>query len=109
MRLSVRAHLMLCVTLVTVWGCGGSVPAETPAPETPAIQTLHKGVIRIAITGNATDTLDPEAWMNRYAERLAADAEDVKALESLAKEIESAKPASEIKPSANTTGEEVGG
>jgi ABC-type amino acid transport substrate-binding protein len=73
MRLSVRAHLMLCVTLVTVWGCGGSVPAATPTPETPAIQTLQEGVIRIAITGNATDTLDPEAWMNRYAERLATD------------------------------------
>jgi ABC-type amino acid transport substrate-binding protein len=73
MRLSVRAHLMLCVTLVTVWGCGGSIPAETPAPEAPAFQTLQPGVLTIAITGNATDDLDPEAWMNRYAERLAAD------------------------------------
>lgn len=27
----------------------------------------------IAITGTATDVLDPEAWMYRYAERLAAD------------------------------------
>jgi hypothetical protein len=45
----------------------------------------------------------------REAERLAADAEDVKALESLAKEIESAKPTSEIKPSTNTAGEEEEG
>lgn len=37
------------------------------------VQTLTPGVLTIAITGTATDDLDPEAWMNRYAERLAAD------------------------------------
>ncbi len=37
------------------------------------VQTLQPGVVRIAITGTATGDLDPEAWMNRYAERLAAD------------------------------------
>lgn len=37
------------------------------------IQTLRPGVLTVAITGNATDALDPEAWMNRYAERLVAD------------------------------------
>ncbi|MGE0360054.1 MAG: substrate-binding periplasmic protein [Vicinamibacterales bacterium] len=29
--------------------------------------------MKIAITGTATDELDPEAWMYRYAERLAQD------------------------------------
>jgi ABC-type amino acid transport substrate-binding protein len=37
------------------------------------IETLQRGVITIAITGTATGELDPEAWMNRYAERLAAE------------------------------------
>lgn len=41
----------------------------------------------------------------RETERLAADAEDVKALESLAKEMEAVKPT----PSANPAGEEMGG
>jgi hypothetical protein len=46
----------------------------------------------------------------REAERLAADAEDVKALESLAKEIEAVKPMKkQSKPSAAQAGEEVGG
>ena len=30
-------------------------------------------MVKIAITGTATDALDPEAWMYRYAERLAQD------------------------------------
>lgn len=59
--------------------CGGQGGAPAtgaaghPAPAAGTIQTLTPGVITIAITGNATDDLDPEAWMNRYAERLAAD------------------------------------
>ena len=73
MRLTVRARVMLCAAVMSAWGCGTSAPNETPSPQTTAIQTLQPGVVRIAITGNATDTLDPEAWMNRYAERLAAD------------------------------------
>jgi polar amino acid transport system substrate-binding protein len=47
--------------------CGGERAAS------PGVQTLAPGRITIAITGTATDTLDPEAWMYRYAERLAAD------------------------------------
>lgn len=39
----------------------------------PAVTTLRPGVITIAITGTATDLLDPEAWMYRYAERLGLD------------------------------------
>ena len=39
----------------------------------PAITTLVPGTITIAITGTATDLLDPEAWMYRYAERLGRD------------------------------------
>lgn len=45
----------------------------------------------------------------REAERLAADAEDVKALESLAKEIETAKSASLVKAAPAPTAEEDGG
>lgn len=46
----------------------------------------------------------------REAERLAADAEDVKALESLAKEIEAVKPMKKRgNPSGDQAGEEVGG
>lgn len=39
----------------------------------PAVTTLKPGVATIAITGMATDQLDPEAWMYRYAERLGQD------------------------------------
>lgn len=42
-------------------------------PGAPALTTLQPGVLKIAITGTATDLLDPEAWMYRYAERLAQD------------------------------------
>jgi polar amino acid transport system substrate-binding protein len=38
-----------------------------------SVQTLKTGVVTIAITGTATDERDPEAWMYRYAERLARD------------------------------------
>jgi polar amino acid transport system substrate-binding protein len=50
-----------------------AVAACKSAPPVPAMQTLQRGVVAIAITGTATDELDPEAWMYRYAERLAAD------------------------------------
>ncbi len=50
---------------VVVGGTGGFL--ATP------VQTLQPGIVKIAITGTATGELDPEAWMNRYAERLAAD------------------------------------
>jgi polar amino acid transport system substrate-binding protein len=43
------------------------------SPVAAAVQTLQPGVVTIAITGTATDPLDPEAWMSRYAERLAQD------------------------------------
>jgi polar amino acid transport system substrate-binding protein len=44
------------------------------ASERPAIQTLEPGVLTIAVTSTTvTDPLDPEQWMHRYAERLAAD------------------------------------
>lgn len=42
-------------------------------PAVGGVQTLVPGVITVAITGDATGDLDPEAWMNRYAERLVAD------------------------------------
>ena len=42
-------------------------------PAAPAVETLQPGVVKIAITGTATDLLDPEAWMYRYAERLGQD------------------------------------
>ena len=55
------------VSLTLVAGC-----SATSAP--PAIQTLEPGVVRIAVTSTtATDPLDPEEWMYRYANRLARD------------------------------------
>lgn len=51
----------------------GACRSRPDAPVLPAIQTLQPGVVRIAITGSATDLLDPEAWMYQYAERLAHD------------------------------------
>jgi ABC-type amino acid transport substrate-binding protein/dienelactone hydrolase len=51
-----------------------AVGTWTLAPSAQSrITTLTPGVITVAITGNATSLLDPEAWMNRYAERLVAD------------------------------------
>lgn len=44
-----------------------------PSSAQPAITTRAPGVVTIAITGTATDLLDPEAWMYRYAERLGQD------------------------------------
>jgi ABC-type amino acid transport substrate-binding protein len=60
-----RFRLLSAIAL-TLAGCSS-------APDAPAIQTLAPGVVRIAITGTATDPLDPEAWMYRYAERLAQE------------------------------------
>src|SRR5262245_5242042 len=55
------------VTLAALPACRA---ATEPAA---AITTLEPGVVKIAITGTASDLLDPEAWMYRYAERLAQD------------------------------------
>lgn len=49
-----------------------AVVGAAPAAQS-AISTLVPGSLTIAITGTATDALDPEAWMYRYAERLAQD------------------------------------
>ncbi len=51
----------------------GACQSRPDAPAPSAIQTLQPGVVKIAITGAATDLLDPEAWMHQYAERLARD------------------------------------
>lgn len=74
-----RGGAALAAWLVFI-GCGcGRAPGTEPArpgaaaDTAPAIQTLVPGVVTVAITGHATDVLDPEAWMNRYAERLVAD------------------------------------
>jgi ABC-type amino acid transport substrate-binding protein len=64
------------VVLSMALGCGGSGgigAVSCGVGPAPRLQTLEPGVVTIAITGNATDDLDPEAWMNRYAERLASD------------------------------------
>jgi polar amino acid transport system substrate-binding protein len=43
-------------------------------PDPPAVQTLVPGVLMMAVTSTTvTDPLDPEEWMLRYAERLAAE------------------------------------
>lgn len=77
-RLRACAVVLLCAGLVS--GCGEAqvdppVVVEMQGFQTDptAGRTLTPGVITVAITGNATDPLDPEAWMNRYAERLVAD------------------------------------
>ena len=60
-------RLLPALAFAVVAGCRA-------APDPPAaIQTLEPGVVKIAITGTAADPLDPEAWMYRYAERLATD------------------------------------
>jgi polar amino acid transport system substrate-binding protein len=51
----------------------GVAVAVVAAFAQPAVTTLKPGVATIAITGTATDVLDPEAWMYRYAERLGRD------------------------------------
>jgi len=76
MRLEMGHRVMMLAALVASGSCSGTTPAD-PAPGSgpPAIQTLQPGALTMAITGSATGQLDPEAWMNRYAERLAADLE----------------------------------
>ena len=60
-------RLLSVVVLVVLAGC-------STAPNTPAVQTLEPGVVKIAITGvTVDDPLDPEQWMYHYAERLAQD------------------------------------
>jgi ABC-type amino acid transport substrate-binding protein len=59
-----RALVMLCASVAA---CAGA-PADAP------IQTIEPGVVKIAVTSTTvTDPLDPEAWMYRYAERLASE------------------------------------
>lgn len=70
--------VVVALSVVTT-GCSGChvdaplVVGGDGAASMAGVQTLTPGVVRIAITGSATSDLDPEAWMNRYAERLAAD------------------------------------
>jgi len=66
-RLMPTTRLAAIVLLIACAGCAAGSGRQ-------AIQTLEPGVVRIAITGTtATDPLDPEQWMYRYAERLGAD------------------------------------
>jgi ABC-type amino acid transport substrate-binding protein len=69
-------RVALVVTLAAAPACGaggsGGIGAVSCGVGT-SVETLQPGVVKIAITGTATDELDPEAWMYRYAERLAAD------------------------------------
>jgi ABC-type amino acid transport substrate-binding protein len=62
---AIRAFAAVCLVATA----GACAPGSSMRP----IDTLRPGVITIAVTGTATDLLDPEAWMYRYAERLAAD------------------------------------
>ena len=67
----------LVIGLLAVPACGtsgsGGIGAVSCGGTTQTVQTIQPGVVKIAITGTATDPLDPEAWMYRYAERLAAE------------------------------------
>jgi polar amino acid transport system substrate-binding protein len=61
------ARVVLVLLLTVLAGCRA-------APERPAVQTLAAGVLKIAVTGTTvTDSLNPEEWMYRYAERLGRD------------------------------------
>jgi ABC-type amino acid transport substrate-binding protein len=62
---------LLAVPACGTSGSGGIGAVSCGTTET--VRTLQPGVVKIAITGTATDQLDPEAWMYRYAERLAAE------------------------------------
>lgn len=62
-----RYRVLAGIVIACAAACGGQ------APPSDGVRTLSPGRLTIAITGTATDTLDPEAWMYRYAERLAAD------------------------------------
>lgn len=64
------------IGLLAVPACGTSGSGGIGAVgcgTTETVGTLQPGVLKVAITGTATDPLDPEAWMYRYAERLASD------------------------------------
>jgi hypothetical protein len=53
--------------LAVLAGCGARSDRRT-------VQTLETGVVRIAVTSTTMmNTLDPEEWMYRYAERLGRD------------------------------------
>ena len=62
----VPARVFALLTLVAVSACASKSTA-------PAVTTIEPDVLKIAITGTATDMLDPQAWMYRYAERFVSD------------------------------------
>jgi ABC-type amino acid transport substrate-binding protein len=64
---------LLAVPACETSGSGGIGAVSCGIGSTQTVGTLQPGVVKIAITGTATDPLDPEAWMYRYAERLAAE------------------------------------
>ena len=60
-------RVVTAALLVVAAGCSAE-------PSRPAVQTLEPGIVKMAVTSTtATDPLDPEQWMYRYAERLARD------------------------------------
>src|SRR5262245_35355396 len=67
----------IVIGLLAAPACGasgsGGIGAVSCGTSPQTVRTLQPGVVKIAITGTATDQLDPEAWMYRYAERLASD------------------------------------
>lgn len=64
--------MLLARVSIVAWLSVAAVACAS-GPAVPAVETLQPGVVKIAITGTATDVLDPEAWMYQYAERLAKD------------------------------------
>lgn len=77
MSLRLRSWLMgIAIVSSTACQMHCDPPVVVGDDRTPGFggaKTLRPSVLTIAITGTATDELDPEAWMYRYAERLAAD------------------------------------
>jgi ABC-type amino acid transport substrate-binding protein len=74
--MSSRLPLALAIALLAAPACqsnGSGGIGAVSCGVGPRLETLQPGVLMMAITGTATDELDPEAWMYRYAERLAAD------------------------------------
>lgn len=71
----VRFVLATAVVVCATSACQTDPPLVVggDGPAFGGVQTLVPGVLTVAITGDATGDLDPEAWMNRYAERLVAD------------------------------------
>jgi polar amino acid transport system substrate-binding protein len=69
-----RVAIVLVLAAAPACGTGGSRGSGAASSgNVSTFETLQPGVVAIAITGTATGELDPEAWMYRYAERLAAD------------------------------------